>query len=437
MSDITLRANLTALINEYNLKVEAVSDTILKFEKAGAELKGNSCISGAWGNENIDVGRVHEGIIKASLLKSAWRKVYELMNIEFFATAKDKKRYEQDLEKPPEFTLDNIRATFGQYYKDPMMHILRGMAEVFCELDQAYKSHERVKIGVKGLPKRIIISNIDSIHGWGRDRLRDVINALAVYQGKSLIEHQELTAFIKDGNLYKERKSYMRYNSKTHKYEEILPENRDIWAKTYKNGNCHIFFGEIALIDINKALSAYYGDVLADCYEAPPSQKRANTDICKDLQYYPTPEPVIQIILRETYIRNGELILEPSCGCGRIMDALKKKGARVFGVEYDKRRAAESRGKGHDVLCTNFLDTLPIAKYDKVVMNPPFYGRHYVKHVEHALNFLKEGGLLIAILPATARYDHKILKGKWIDLPLGSFKESGTNINTTILTIKK
>ena len=70
-------------------------------------------------------------------------------------------------------------------------------------------------------------------------------------------------------------------------------------------------------------------------------------------------------------------------------------------------------------------------------MNPPFYGQHYAKHVNHALKFLKPSGTLTAILPITARYDHGLLAGSWQDLPVGSFSESGTNINTTVLTIRR
>jgi hypothetical protein len=76
-------------------------------------------------------------------------------------------------------------------------------------------------------------------------------------------------------------------------------------------------------------------------------------------------------------------------------------------------------------------------------MNPPFYGRHYAKHVLHALKFLKPGGTLTAILPITARehglLDHVVSKRRysepWDDLPVGSFSESGTNVNTTVLTL--
>ena len=53
----------------------------------------------------------------------------------------------------------------------------------------------------------------------------------------------------------------------------------------------------------------------------------------------------------------------------------------------------------------------------------PLYGRHYAKHVRHALKFLKPGGTLTAILPATARYDHGELDDlhpRWDDLPVGA-----------------
>lgn len=105
-----------------------------------------------------------------------------------------------------------------------------------------------------------------------------------------------------------------------------------------------------------------------------------------------------------------------------------------MGVEVHEGRAREAREKGFPVAIANFLDTAPNPIFDHVVMNPPFFGRHYAKHVNHAVKFLRPGGRLTAILPATARYDHGLLEGSWDDLPVGSFSESGTNINTTVLT---
>ena len=110
--------------------------------------------------------------------------------------------------------------------------------------------------------------------------------------------------------------------------------------------------------------------------------------------------------------------------------------AQAAGIEYHFGRAAEARAKGHNVLTANFLEQPAKAEFDIVLMNPPFYGRHYVKHVRHALKFLKPGGTLVSILPATAWYDHGELKGEWQDLPVGSFAEAGTNVPTGLLKLR-
>jgi SAM-dependent methyltransferase len=147
----------------------------------------------------------------------------------------------------------------------------------------------------------------------------------------------------------------------------------------------------------------------------------------------------------------GKRVLEPSCGCGRFLDALRQRGARCVGYEVDATRANLCRAKGHSVAVLNFLETHPSGDFDLVVMNPPFYGPHYLKHIEHALGFLKPDGLLVSILPITARHDHGVICAEWAekhsarmatweawdDLPLGSFAESGTNINTTVLKLRK
>jgi 16S rRNA G1207 methylase RsmC len=118
------------------------------------------------------------------------------------------------------------------------------------------------------------------------------------------------------------------------------------------------------------------------------------------------------------------------------MDMVKAYGHRCFGYEYHPARAAAAKAKSHPVICGNFLESHPVPDYDVVVMNPPFYGRHYVKHVRHALKFLKPGGTLVAILPATAHYDHQELQGHWKDLPVASFAEAGTNVPTGLLRIR-
>ncbi|WP_428491613.1 DUF4942 domain-containing protein [Rhodopila sp.] len=426
-NQLALKRKLSDFLDEYDEKTAAVKSVVSAFAEAGSTLKTACCIGGTWGQTTIETGRVDERDVLSSLLKSAWLHVYNYLPIECIASAEDKKRLAQMMTSPPPFTIENIRDKFGKYIIDPRGNILRGLAEVFASLDPAYKSHDKVKIGVSGLPKRVILSGFGeySYGSWGREKLTDVINALAVYQAKPLVEYQEIDALRKD--------------------ENALLSSRGIRLRTFSNGNGHLFFEPDTLRDINRALAEYYGEVLADCSDDDEPEKRQSTAISKDLQYYPTPKAVVERVIGNLHIQKGERVLEPSCGCGRFLDALRAAGADVWGVEVDPVRAGMCRDKGHNVLTANFLETVPTGDMDQVVMNPPFFGRHYAKHIKHALMFLKPGGKLTAILPITARYDHGALddliksqgrySSPWSDLPVGSFSESGTNINTTVLTL--
>ncbi|MDF3606538.1 DUF4942 domain-containing protein [Paracoccus sp. DMF-8] len=411
--------NVAELVSEYDAKRAALPDALAAFDAATTALKSAATLRGTQGNVTIDPRAPYQSTLEQALLQSSWRHVYEVGGFERIASADDKRRFGQIFAAPPAFTAENLWKAFEKY-RDPRAAILRGMAEVFCQLDPAFKSHEKMKIGVKGLPKRVVLSSVGGYGSYGRDRLRDILNALASYQGLRLVEYADLSAILDDG--------------------EALKADRDVWLKRFQNGNGHLFFGPDALRDINAALAEYYGDVLPDCPEDRPTKQRASTAVSKDLQYYPTPVAVVERVLADMlYGIKGKRVLEPSCGCGRFLDAMRAAGADVVGIEVDPVRAAMCEAKGHRVMRTNFLETVPTADFDRVVMNPPFYGRHYAKHVRHALRFLKPGGTLTAILPASARYDHgelDDLRPHWDDLPVGSFTESGTNINTTVATIR-
>lgn len=431
----TGRRRPSEIVAEYETKRAALPDALAAFEAAGDTLKSAATIGGTWGNVTLDTGRgIYPRVLEQSLLQSAWRHVYDLYGLEKIASAETKRRYEQMFAAPPPFTVDAIREAFGDLISDPWGSVLRGLAEVFSQLDPAFKSHEKMKIGVKGLPKRVILSSVAGYASWGRDRLRDILNALAAYQGKPLPEYREIEALLSGQELLD------RWTAPgDHHRPEVTFPPRGVWLKRFANGNGHLFFAPDTLRDINRALAEYYGDVLPDCPDERPTKQRASTAVSRDLQYYPTPAAVVDRVLSEMDLR-GKRVLEPSCGCGRFLDALRAAGADVVGCEVDSLRAADCAIKGHRVWNANFLETVPTPDFDRVVMNPPFFGRHYAKHVRHALRFLKPGGTLTAILPATARYDHgelDDLRPRWSDLPVGSFSESGTNINTTIATIRK
>ena len=432
MSVPALRVSLRELVAEYDEKRAAIPEAIRAYEAAVSALATAHCIGGVYSGNALSNGlRPHHSTMESLLLQSAWRHVYRGLQIDQIASAQDKRRFEQMLAKPPAFTIEAIRDQFGAYLLDPRHHILRGLAEVFCDLDPAYRSHSKVKVGVAGLPKRVILSNVGCYGAWGTDRLRDALNALAAYQGIPLVDWQELDALLKNGE------ACLTATEVPQKYgAPVKTHARGVRLKRFANGNGHLFFEPETLKDINRALAEWYGDVLPDVDERP-TKARASTAVAKDLQYYPTPAALAERIVGNLYIRKGDRVLEPSCGCGRLLDALCAAGADVLGIEVDPGRAAEARAKGHAVQCANFLETVPTGDFDHVVMNPPFWGKLYARHVEHALRYLKPGGTLTAILPATARYDHGLLDGSWQDLPVGSFSESGTNVNTVVLTMHR
>jgi SAM-dependent methyltransferase len=440
-----LQRSLVDVVAEYDLKAAAIDTTIATFVQAGTTLKMGATIGGTYGDRTLDTGDVRASEMRECLLRSAWKHIFEGLNIDRIASAEDKRKWQTAMEKPAPFTLDNIRGTFGHYIQDPRGNILRGLAEVFCRLDPAYRSHDKVKIGVQGLPKRVIIGNVGYSSSYGMDKLRDMLNALAAFEGKPLI------GTMTDPETGKQVHEFAELD-KLH--SSFSPRAgtvtiRGIEVRKFQNGNAHVIFDKTTLRAVNKALAEFYGDVLPDTTDEKPAKKQAGTAVSKDLQYYPTPAALIEKILNHQFDSNmrGKSALEPNCGCGRIMDALRKRGADVFGVEVDAGRALQARAKGHTVLLANFLDTAFAKRFDIIAMNPPFYGKHYAKHVLHAHSLLAPGGILVAILPATARYDHGLLdelaasqgrySSPWDDLPVGSFSESGTNINTCVLTIRR
>lgn len=454
MNAIALPTTVADIIEEYAAKDASIEQAIAEFEKAYDKLGMSATVEGVFVESIGNKPYLRADTLRNNLLKSGWRAVYRRLQIESIATAKDKKLFDQALASPPPLTIDTAKATFGDYLTRPRFHILRGVAEVFTSLDPAYKSHTKVRIGAKGLPKRVILNGWGEYsYGYARDRFRDMVNALAVLRGQPAIENTEMQAIDLahaqgedaklDGRSYSKRD---RYNPE--KIEEFATLDRGLTVRRFANGNAHVFFDKWALIDINNALAEFYGEVLPDAEEegVKPS---ASTAVAKDLQFYWSPRAVIDEALDFAGVPNPKhysrgrsevpvvRVLEPSCGDGRILDAVRELDHKALGIEYHPGRAAEAKAKGHAVLTANFLEQPATAEFDFVVMNPPFYGRHYVQHVRHAYKFLKPGGKLVAILPATARYDHDELKGEWRDLPVASFAEAGTNVPTTMLRLVK
>ncbi|MDH5183376.1 MAG: methyltransferase, partial [Gammaproteobacteria bacterium] len=172
--------------------------------------------------------------------------------------------------------------------------------------------------------------------------------------------------------------------------------------------------------------------------------------------YFPTPAPVIEQMLNYACVQSCHHVLEPSAGHGAIADALAAimQDGHIDCVESNYTLRDILQAKGYNVIEHNFMELAadPLENehfyYDRVVMNPPFENLQDVDHIRHAFDLLKDGGRLVSIMSPSpfTRSDKKCeafrqwfdnLGGERVELPEGSFKPSGTNINTIMVIIDK
>jgi hypothetical protein len=431
---VALQYSPADAVLEYHKKAKDLANQIELFHLQKEALEYACTIKGTF-TDNIfeqHIGGLHEPSLQKKLLRSAWKCVYNELNIDSVAPVSDRKKFELSITNPPEFTVDNIIATFGDYIVNRRYHILRGLAEVFCQLDSAYKSHSNVKIGVEGLPKRIILNNVvgpNSFRSWGREKLKDMFDALLTYKNLPCLGYGDFADIVRD--IEAEKNCDCKHSGL-----------KGISFKCFGNGNVHVIFDKHTLTEINLALAEFYGDVLPDTAEAFTEKETRDVTVAKDLQFYPTPQAVIDRVLSDVHLKEGMKVLEPSCGDGRIMLTIKKQQPKIdlLGIEIDEGRREYCVSNGLSVYLGNFLELPLDTDYDLIVMNPPFYGEHWMKHVAKAKECLKDRGTLICILPASAKDKLERLDiptNTWRDLPIASFRESGTNIGTGYISYTK
>lgn len=179
--------------------------------------------------------------------------------------------------------------------------------------------------------------------------------------------------------------------------------------------------------------------------------------------FYPTPPSIFKDMTQFTPLSyfgasmDSIEVLEPSCGEGFFMDYLAEYGNaegrkfNVTGYDIDPLNVIFCQEKGYAVTKADFLTVKPEPKYDLVLMNPPFNGSEFIKHIQHAQKFLKPTGLLISVIPATWisnpekmsesqswLYEQAFVSGdsmlnQYDFFPAGTFE--GVSIETTFVTL--
>ncbi len=171
---------------------------------------------------------------------------------------------------------------------------------------------------------------------------------------------------------------------------------------------------------------------------------RAGVTVAAVAQLFPTPAELAARVVAAASIKTGQRVLEPSAGTGALLDAIRRTGIDVdiVAVEINESltgivNKARRVHYGDFLQCNGDLGT-----FDRVLMNPPFESGADIRHILHAVSFLKPGGRLVAICADGPRQNERLRPlaeqsgGTWEALPPGAFQGAGTGVRTALLVIE-
>lgn len=153
-------------------------------------------------------------------------------------------------------------------------------------------------------------------------------------------------------------------------------------------------------------------------------------------EFYPTPPDIAARMVGALGLEAGMRVLEPSAGQGHLALALPR-GIEATAVEIDPVFAGVLRARVPHltVECADFLKWEAKAPFDRILMNPPFSRAE--EFLSRAAGFLRSGGRIVALLPASMQRRPLPLEGfegtEWsepLDFP-------GVSIKVAILTLHK
>jgi hypothetical protein len=206
--------------------------------------------------------------------------------------------------------------------------------------------------------------------------------------------------------------------------------------------------GKQADFELAKAVTAYQK---ARSYYFAEAKKSGRRDQREGLDYFPTPEPLGLKMAEWADIRPGERVLEPSAGHGAIARFFPETADRTL-IEPSAELASKAglHAPGARVLQERFEDLHPVNKFDAIVMNPPFghAGATAIDHLEKAMNHLRDGGRIVALIPRGAtdgKFDKLMesdaAKGVYkvadIDLPTSTFERAGTKVRARVVVLER
>ena len=173
----------------------------------------------------------------------------------------------------------------------------------------------------------------------------------------------------------------------------------------------------------------------------------------KKFQYYPTPAATGDYMVKLADIKCGMSFCEPSAGRGSLINAIHRVCPDAV-VDYWEIMEL-NRKYLQEIPNTNFMGVMfenaleeSLKRYDRIIANPPFSNNQDENHIQVMYKLLKPKGRLVTVSSThwqnakekkSQQFREWIskVKAEVIEVPEGTFKESGTMIPTLIIVINK
>lgn len=411
--------------------------------------------AGRWEDKRTNAVKFADRV-RRQIDRAMWLHVIDTTQLESIMDRQERDAFRADLvANCPEWSAENVAATLERIAGDAGKLFQRGIANAFAGLDRRFRSHDGFKIG-----GRVILDR--AFNEWGGmerkqcETLRDVERVFQTLDARAKGEE------VEPGEAGARLANYLEAEARRNKARPLVIENEWVRVRVFGNGNAHLWFTRPDLVRaVNLLLADYYGEVIgegSDVCDVADLGPGYHLTPARDFGYFPTDETTARALFdRIDRPLDGLRILEPSAGKGALAKIAKAKGATVQCVEIQTGLCAELREQGYSTTQADFLtlDPSQCPVFDGIVMNPPFDRGRDCDHVRHALQFLKPGGFLVAIMSAgtefrtdkrTSAFRALVEKQKpmdswrgdyFRDLPPGSFAHAGTNVNTVTLALRK
>ncbi|WP_164707326.1 DUF4942 domain-containing protein [Metapseudomonas otitidis] len=188
-----------------------------------------------------------EARVRAELDTSMWRRALDLTGFKQLMDAEALAVFEKSLSpRPPEFTEGTIRATFIDLRINAVSMFQRGVVNVFRRLSDSYKTNadEPFRIGRKAVMSYMIRPSYRkglAIAHHGADRLND-LDRVFMTLDKQPFQARSLESAMNAA--FEERQIF---------------ENGYYRARAFKNGNLHIEFKRLDLLEkVNEQIAEFY-----------------------------------------------------------------------------------------------------------------------------------------------------------------------------------